>query len=162
MAILAAGCSTAPRAPDAAAPAARVPAGSPGAAIARTAAALVGAPYRWGGADPRGFDCSGLVHYAHERTGIAVPRTAAEQSRAAAPVRLGRLEPGDLLFFRVASRSVDHVGIYAGGGRFIHAPKSGRVVSFAYLEDPWYSRRLVGAGRFWSGGSAEALASSAP
>jgi len=118
--------------------------------IARDAAKLIGTPYRYGGDEPsRGFDCSGLVHYTHEGQGLDVPRTAAAQSRAAKPVQIDALVPGDLIFFRIAAREVDHVGIYAGNGRFIHAPRSGNVVSFAYLDDPYYRRHLTGAGRFW-------------
>jgi cell wall-associated NlpC family hydrolase len=121
-----------------------------GARIARDAAQFIGTPYRFGGDEPRkGFDCSGLVHYTHEGQGLDVPRTAVLQSRAAKPVSVDALAPGDLVFFRIASRDVDHVGIYAGNGRFIHAPRSGHVVSFAYLDDPYYKRHMTGAGSFW-------------
>jgi cell wall-associated NlpC family hydrolase len=117
--------------------------------VAREAAQLIGRPYRYGGDDLRGFDCSGLVFYAHDKRGIEVPRTADEQSRAATPVATDELVPGDLVFFRIRSRKVDHVGIYAGDGRFIHAPSTGQVVSMAYLDDPYYRRHMTGAGRFW-------------
>jgi murein DD-endopeptidase len=120
-----------------------------GALVAREAAQLIGTPYRYGGNDLRGFDCSGLVFYTHDKRGIEVPRTADEQSRAATPVSTDDLVPGDLVFFRIRSRKVDHVGIYAGGGRFIHAPSSGQVVSMAYLDDPYYRRHITGAGRLW-------------
>jgi cell wall-associated NlpC family hydrolase len=121
-----------------------------GARIAKDAAQFIGTRYRYGGDEPRkGFDCSGLVFYTHDREGLEVPRTAALQSRAAKPVPIEALAPGDLIFFRIASRQVDHVGIYAGKGRFIHAPRSGDVVSFAYLDDPYYRRHLTGAGSFW-------------
>jgi cell wall-associated NlpC family hydrolase len=121
-----------------------------GAAIARVATQLIGTPYHFGGADLQGFDCSGLAVYSHERVGLEIPRTAAEQSRAARPVSLDALSPGDLLFFRIRARRVDHVGVYAGAGRFIHAPRSGEVVSYGSLDDPYYRRHFVGAGRFWS------------
>lgn len=148
LAILAAGCAGAPRAPDSGG--AVPPVGrEAGAALVGVAAQLIGTPYRYGGASPQGFDCSGLVYYVHGRLGLQVPRTAAQQSRAARTVKLSALQPGDLVFFRVDSRSVDHVGIYAGRGRFIHAPRTGKVVSYAYLDDPYYRKRLVGAGRFW-------------
>ena len=120
-----------------------------GAAIANAAALLVGARYHFGGADASGFDCSGLALYAHETVGIVIPRTAAKQQRAARPVPLSRLAPGDLVFFRIRSRHVDHVGIYAGGGRFIHAPRPGRPVSYGDLSRGFYARHLVSAGRFW-------------
>lgn len=148
VAILAAGCAGAPRAPE---PGRAVPpiGREAGAALVGVAAQFIGTPYRYGGATPQGFDCSGLVYYVHSRIGLTVPRTADQQSRAARAVKLSALEPGDLVFFRLDSRKVDHVGIYAGRGRFIHAPSTGKVVSYAYLDDPYYRKRLVGAGRFW-------------
>jgi cell wall-associated NlpC family hydrolase len=121
-----------------------------GAAIAAQAAALVGTPYHFGGADVSGFDCSGLALYVHERVGIAIPRSALEQQRAARPVPLAQLAPGDLVFFRIHARHVDHVGIYAGDGRFIHAPRSGLQVSYATLSSGFYAHHLKSAGRFWN------------
>jgi cell wall-associated NlpC family hydrolase len=122
-----------------------------GETIASVAAKLIGTPYRFGGVTPSGFDCSGLVVYSHEQAGVAgVPRTVAEQSRAARPVPLGTMSPGDLIFFHLKARHVDHVGIYSGAGRFIHAPSSGGTVSYASLDDPYYRRHLAGAGRLWN------------
>jgi murein DD-endopeptidase len=118
--------------------------------LARASMALLGAPYRYGGRTPRGFDCSGLVHYLHERQGLAVPRTAAAQHRAAQPVPLDALIPGDLVFFAMGTRSIDHVGVYVGDGEFVHAPRSARPVSLQRLDDPYYRRRIVAAGRFWA------------
>ena len=135
-----AGCASAPREP---------PRPQPGAAIAAQAAALVGTPYHFGGADSAGFDCSGLALYVHERVGLTIPRTAAEQQRAAQPVPLEQLEPGDLVFFRIRKHGVDHVGIYAGDGRLVHAPRAGGAVSYADLAHGFYARHLAGAGRFW-------------
>jgi murein DD-endopeptidase len=120
-----------------------------GAAIVRIAASLVGTRYQFGGADEAGFDCSGLVLYVHEHVGLAIPRSAAAQQRAAQPVPLAQLQPGDLVFFSSDGRVVDHVGIYAGFGRFIHAPHAGVAVSYAELESAYYARHLVSAGRFW-------------
>jgi murein DD-endopeptidase len=116
--------------------------------IALRALAQVGKPYRYGGADLNGFDCSGLVFFIHHELGLTAPRTAAEQYTASQPVNVHRLEPGDLLFFRTTKRrQVSHVGIYAGGGRFIHAPQSGRSIELRDLDDEYYGPRLVGAGR---------------
>jgi len=134
----------------------RAPPSDTGAVIAALAASLVGAPYHFGGADAAGFDCSGLALYVHERVGLAIPRTAREQQRAARPVAPGELVPGDLLFFRIHSGGVDHVGIYAGTGRFIHAPRAGGAVAYADLSEDYYRERLVGAGRFWDGAAREA------
>jgi cell wall-associated NlpC family hydrolase len=145
--LLLAACATAPRGGDRA-PVVRGPA--PGASLAQGAVDLIGTPYRWGGTTTQGLDCSGLVLLTHRAAGLAVPRTAAEQNRAATPVRRKDLLPGDLVFFRVKSRAVDHVGVYAGGGRFVHAPGSGRAVSLASLDDPWFAQRFAGAGRLWT------------
>jgi murein DD-endopeptidase len=122
-----------------------------GAVIARIATHLVGTPYQFGGADAKGFDCSGLAVYAHEAVGLDIPRTAQDQDRAATRVAPRDLRPGDLVFFRIAARHVNHVGIYAGGGRFVHAPRRGGSVSYASLDDPYYRKHFVGAGRFWRG-----------
>ena len=120
----------------------------PGAAIAASAAALIGTPYEFGGADVGGFDCSGLALYVYERAGISIPRTAAEQRRAAQPVPRAQLMPGDLVFFRIRGHRIDHVGIYLGEGRFVHAPHQGVAVASADLASGFYARHLVNGGRF--------------
>lgn len=117
--------------------------------VVNIAAEFLGTPYRYGGDSPReGFDCSGLVFFSFEQMGLKVPRTAADQRKAAERVPRDDLEPGDLVFFRSSRGRVDHVGIYAGEGRFIHAPNSGSVVSYASLDDPYYRSHFVSAGRF--------------
>lgn len=108
----------------------------------------LGVPYRFGGTDRRGFDCSGLVHYVHRRVGLSVPRTAAAQHRYAQRIPLGSLRAGDLVFFRINGGKGDHVGIYEGGGRFIHAPSGGKEVSRANLSNPYWQRHLAGAGTY--------------
>jgi cell wall-associated NlpC family hydrolase len=116
--------------------------------VVRVAAGLIGTPYKYGGQDPgKGFDCSGLVFYSFEQLGLDVPRTAADQRHAATPIARAALSPGDLVFFRSSARRVDHVGIYAGEGKFIHAPSKGAVVTYAYLDDPYYRAHFVSAGR---------------
>lgn len=158
--VLVAACGTLPPRPLAvpAVPAAPMPAASStqpgvqpgtGTAIVRVAASLIGTRYQFGGADEAGFDCSGLVLYVHERVGLHIPRTAAAQQQAALPVPLTRLAPGDLVFFSSGGQRVDHVGIYAGFGRFIHAPHAGVAVSYAELTSGYYATHLVSAGRFW-------------
>lgn len=122
----------------------------PGYALLLAAESRIGAPYRYGGAGPDAFDCSGLVSYAYRSVGITVPRTAAEQFAAAVPVNRGDLRPGDLVFFRLESRNVSHVGIYAGSSQFVHAPQSGGNVRLASLEDDYFRRRFAGAGRFYA------------
>jgi cell wall-associated NlpC family hydrolase len=148
-ALLVSACASLPPAPPEPPPAPAPTPAEAGDAIAGAAAALIGSPYHFGGADAGGFDCSGLTRYAHARLGLEIPRTAAAQQRAARPVPLSQLAPGDLVFFRIRSRRVDHVGVYAGGGRFIHAPRAGLAVAYGDLSRGFYLRHLVGAGRFW-------------
>lgn len=122
---------------------------SPAAVVVRTARQQVGTPYRYGGSTPRGFDCSGLVHYAYQRAGIKVPRTTSGLMRRAHRVALSKLRPGDVLFFRVDPPKVSHVGIYIGHGEFVHAPSSGKQVSYASLNNDYWSHHVVSAGRFY-------------
>ena len=125
------------------------PAGEPGRAVLQAAESRLGAPYRYGGAGPDAFDCSGLVTYAYRQLGVFVPRTAAEQFAAATPVPRGDLRPGDLVFFRLGGREVSHVGIYTGDDRFVHAPQSGGQVRMASLDDDYFRQRFAGAGRLY-------------
>ena len=103
----------------------------------------LGAPYRFGGTGPGGFDCSGLVGAVYARLGVRLPRTAAAMYRALPPA--GALLPGDLVFFSFSGGRVDHVGIYLGGGRFVHASTRGVVIE--PLAAPWYQRVFLGARR---------------
>ena len=133
-----------------------------GLVIARTAESALGAPYRYGGVTLQGFDCSGLTQFAYRSAGISIPRTAAAQQHAADLVPPDALLPGDLVFFATGRNAVDHVGVYAGQGRFVHAPASGRVVSIGYLADPWYAAHFAGAGRFRSDDASAQSARASP
>lgn len=108
------------------------------------AVAQLGVPYRLGGADPAGFDCSGLVQWAFAAAGVAVPRTTEEQFMWFRPLPREDLQPGDLVFFRLPQA---HVGIYLGAGEFVHAPTSGRAVERARLDSPWFILGFAGGGR---------------
>ncbi|MEQ1437928.1 C40 family peptidase [Fontimonas sp. SYSU GA230001] len=108
----------------------------------------VGRPYRYGGATPEGFDCSGLVQYVFAQTGIRLPRTTLEQRAAGDRIDASDIEPGDLLFYRFArSGAVDHVAIYLGEGQAIHAPASGRAVIVAAIDLPYWRKHFVEAVR---------------
>lgn len=120
-----------------------------GEAIADFALSLRGTPYRYGGASRDGFDCSGLVFYTHRNFGVAVPRTSRDQANQAPSIARRKLRRGDLVFFRIGSRKVNHVGVYIGDDRFVHAPGSGKPVTVNSLDDEFYARKFVAAGRFW-------------
>ena len=117
--------------------------------IASLAQSQLGAPYRYGGASPNGFDCSGLVYYTHKQIGIPTPRTSHAQFNFAQPVKINLLESGDVIFFKINRQKISHVGIYVGNGQFIHAPTSGKMVSMNYLNDPYWSSRIISGGRLY-------------
>ena len=102
----------------------------------------LGTPYRWGGADPSGFDCSGFVMYVYAQVGVSLPHNAAAQYGYGTPVSRSALQPGDLVFFN----GLGHNGIYIGGGQFIHSPHTGDVVKISSLSG-WYASTWVGARR---------------
>jgi cell wall-associated NlpC family hydrolase len=104
----------------------------------------LGVPYVWGGASPSGFDCSGLTMYAYAKVGVYLPHNAAMQYGMGSAVSRNQLAPGDLVFFN----GLSHVGMYIGGGRFVHAPHTGDVVKISSLSEYWYSATYVGARRY--------------
>ena len=116
------------------------------------AISLVGTPYRYGGNTPQtGFDCSGLIGYIfRDVTGVSLPRSAEAISELAAP-KIGRakLAPGDLVFFR-DGRTVSHIGIYVGEGRFVHAPNSGGTVRIDPLDGDYWRQHYDGAKRLFT------------
>jgi murein DD-endopeptidase len=105
----------------------------------------VGRPYRFGGEDTEGFDCSGLVQYTYGEAGVRVPRVAADLRHAGTRIRLRQALPGDLLFFSFdnGGGSSLHVAVYLGNGRMVHAPSHGKTVSVSHTGDaPWPDRFL--------------------
>jgi cell wall-associated NlpC family hydrolase len=103
----------------------------------------LGKPYVWGTAGPSTFDCSGLVVYSYAQVGVSLPHSSYALWNAGVYVSKDQLEPGDLVFFD----GLGHVGIYIGGGQFIHAPHTGDVVKISNLNDGWYAATYVGARR---------------
>jgi cell wall-associated NlpC family hydrolase len=115
--------------------------------VVHAAVAQVGTRYRLGGNSPRdGLDCSGLTAYAYRVAGVKIPRMAADQRRAAAPVGK-RPGPGDLVFFRIPPGG-EHVGLMVDWERFVHASTSARRVQLARLDSPYWQRHYVGAGSY--------------
>ncbi len=107
---------------------------------------MIGQPYRWGGAAPGGFDCSGLVVYAASSAGLHLPRTAHEQMNAGVPVARSSVRAGDLVFMHLAHKEL-HVGIALDTDRFVHAPSAGGRVRIDSLEAAPYARGFIKARR---------------
>jgi murein DD-endopeptidase len=111
-----------------------------------SATSMIGQPYRYGGAAPGGFDCSGLVSFAAANAGIHVPRTAAEQMETGRPVTQADLRAGDLIFMHLSSKEL-HVAIALDRQLFVHAPSSGGRVRVDSLLAPPYANGFIGARR---------------
>ncbi|MBC7329877.1 LysM peptidoglycan-binding domain-containing protein [bacterium] len=120
--------------------------GAPG--VVGTALAYQGTRYSYGGFSSRGFDCSGFVKYVYQKHGLNLPHNAAAQYRYGKPVSKSELQPGDLVFFRTGrSKRINHVGIYIGNGKFIHASSARGRVRIDSLNEGYYKSRYVGARR---------------
>ena len=138
-----AGCASSGSAPD------RQQAGKNSSSADRAVAIAmqqVGVPYRYGGSTPKGFDCSGLVHYSYAQVGRSLPRTTATLWSGLRPVARGEMRVGDVLFFEISGK-MSHVGLYIGGDRFVHAPSSGKSVSVDSLRSNFYGNAFIRAGR---------------
>jgi cell wall-associated NlpC family hydrolase len=155
------GSPVSPRPPDAAAPPAlpgspdrpasrpttRPTPGLDGYALAGTALAFRGAPYRNGGGDPKGFDCSGFTQYVYAQYGVSLPREAREQYRLGQSVKPEELVAGDLIFFSTVAPGASHVAIAIGGDEFVHAPSTSGVVRVERLGSNYWAPRFIGARR---------------
>ena len=119
-----------------------------GYALVGTALSLRGTPYRNGGADPQGFDCSGFTQYVFAQYGVPLPREVRDQFDRGKSVKAGdELAAGDLLFFTTVAPGPTHVGIAIGGDQFVHAPSSTGVVRVERLSASYWSARYLGARR---------------
>ena len=134
-----------------------------GRAIAQFALGFRGVPYRLGGADPGGFDCSGLVQYVFAQYGIAVPRVVEQQYAVGDSIRPSDIKPGDLIFFNTkkSGDGASHVAIAIGQDSFVHAPNSTGVVRIETLGSAYWGARYVGAKRI-SGSDSARLSTSNP
>jgi cell wall-associated NlpC family hydrolase len=130
--------------PSAPSPPSPLPAAPPSryGGVVGIAMSYLGVPYVYGGASPSGFDCSGFVMYVFGQIGVSLPHNAAAQYGSGTPVDRSQLQPGDLVFFN----GLGHVGIYVGGGSFIHSPHTGDVVKISSMTG-WYASTYVGARR---------------
>jgi cell wall-associated NlpC family hydrolase len=116
-------------------------------AVVATALTFRGVPYREGGSDPSGFDCSGFVQYVFARLGTGLPREVRDQFRAGTEIDPVDVQPGDLVFFETVARGASHVGVAIGGGEFVHAPSSRGVVRVERFTSRYWASRLLGVRR---------------
>jgi cell wall-associated NlpC family hydrolase len=121
-----------------------------GVIAARTAERFVGIPYRWGGDTVvDGMDCSGFVRAVFNLCGVNIPRTSAEQYKVGQGVAQSDLKDGDLVFFGGSAEQINHVGIYVGSGKFVHAPRRGDDIKVSALDESYFVKKFVGARRYF-------------
>ncbi|WP_136516389.1 C40 family peptidase [Geomonas edaphica] len=121
-----------------------------GGIAARTAERFVGIPYRWGGDTVvDGMDCSGFVRAVYNLCGVNIPRTSREQYRVGDAVGREELKDGDLVFFGGSPDEINHVGIFVGNGRFVHAPRRGDDIKVSSMDESYFQKRFVGAKRYF-------------
>lgn len=115
--------------------------------LVETARRFLGVPYRWGGTDSdQGFDCSGLTMVCYRLNGLNLPRNSRSQFGSGRRIPKERLRQGDLVFFATnGGQRVSHVGMFIGGGRFIHAPRTGKTVRIEKLSNPFFSKTYMGS-----------------
>lgn len=113
--------------------------------LSKEAYQYIGVPYKWGGTNSSGFDCSGLVRAVYRLNGLTLPRTSREQYDSGKFVAKAKLQIGDLVFFSNNGKDVNHVGIYIGNHEFIHAPGKGKKVTKANLNNKYWIKTYRGA-----------------
>ncbi|MBP2629806.1 MAG: hypothetical protein H6Q70_434 [Firmicutes bacterium] len=115
-------------------------------AIVATAKKYLGVPYKFGGDNPKGFDCSGYLQYIFAENGMKIPRTADEQYKIGTSLTQSQLKTGDLVFFTTYEKGASHCGLYLGNGKFIHASSS-KGIHIDELSDAYWKPRYIGAKR---------------
>lgn len=121
--------------------------------IAQFAKGFVGSRYVYGGSSPKGFDCSGLTYYVYKQFGVTLNRTASNQLDNGTAVSMSNLQPGDLVMFKKSgsgSKRASHVGIYVGGGQFVHASTSKVGVVVSDMDSAYYTSGFVGGRRIFN------------
>ena len=117
---------------------------------AKTAERFVGIPYRWGGNTVvDGMDCSGFVRAVFNLCGVNIPRTSGEQFQTGQGITKTDLREGDLVFFGDSATKINHVGIYVGGSKFVHAPRRGDDIKVSRVDESYFEKRFVGARRYF-------------
>ncbi len=109
--------------------------------------AQVGKPYVYGAAGPNSFDCSGLTYYCYKKAGVYLNRSSRDQASNGKYVSKSNLKAGDLIFFNSGTKSIRHVGMYVGNGKFIHSPSPGKKVKYESLSSSYYTKGYVTARR---------------
>ncbi|CAK7043275.1 MAG: hypothetical protein DELT_02920 [Desulfovibrio sp.] len=119
-----------------------------GSTVVAKARSQIGVRYKYGGTTPKtGFDCSGLIQWSYQQCGVTVPRNTKQQAKAGKSVKKSQLKPGDIIVFRISSRSGLHTAVYSGNGKFIHSPSTGKRIREDKLNSDYWSRRYVTARR---------------
>ena len=116
--------------------------------LVKMARKFLGLPCRWGGmSERRGVDCSGLVKMLFSKLHVELPRTSGDQIRSGENIAVENLQTGDLVFFSTDGATPNHVGLYIGENRFVHAEKKAGHVIISDLNQPWYVKHFLGARR---------------
>ncbi|MBR6027430.1 MAG: C40 family peptidase [Neisseriaceae bacterium] len=117
--------------------------------LVMNAMSLLGVSYRFGGSSPvKGMDCSGFIQYIFRQAlSVDLPRTSAEMATVGRAVEKSQLQPGDLVFFARNGKRINHVGMYIGNNKFIHAPRTGKDIEIQNLDKPYYTKSYAGARR---------------
>jgi cell wall-associated NlpC family hydrolase len=116
----------------------------------RLARQQLGKMYQWGAQGPDRFDCSGLVYFVYGQLGVSMPRVSSRQAGFGQEISRDSIRPGDLLYFNTSGRGINHVGIYVGNAKFIHAPRKGMPVRTDSLHNGWWKQKYRGARRIKS------------